>query len=175
MTLLTTEIIKSEKNTDLLVLNENIFRKNKIYNNVQYWTCNTANYKGSGMFDLDYHSSLGSFVLKKPHTNHESPVQHIIYLKKIYEIKSIITKNPLASTRTTIADALSEPYSTIEAMGNPENISRLLRAAKESTLNSKPYYNQELKLSFRLCFTVRNENFYKYGQEIFLTYLCMTT
>jgi hypothetical protein len=82
-------------------------------------------------------------------------------------MKQLIDKNHLSSIRDVVSKALSgEGEDVFSAVGNPENLFRLLRRYKESVINPKPYFNNLLNLSQRLLKTVRNEEFYKYSPEI---------
>lgn len=161
------EILKSERNADIINFREFLFRKSSVYGNNTYWRCIRNNCSARLVLNVNYNDNriLNDFEIEH---NHSEEHEKILRLRKYDEMKKRLENQHLTPIRNVIADSLmGEGRETLSKIGNPESIKRKLRTYKDKLINPKPYLYNQLMLSSRLSHTVRNESFYRYGPENF--------
>ena len=155
-------IIKSVKECDLIVENDYIYNMTKRNANTINWRCRIRNCGSTATTSLDYVLRIQNFYSTGEH-NHEPETSLVIKLSKTYEMKQLI-RFGFDSVRDVVHTVLRGADTiTIRAMGEFENLYRLLRAFKVSIKNPKPYLFEEMKLSRNLSYTCTNRIFFQFG------------
>lgn len=159
------ELTKSIRNADLLFKDGFMYRKNYASRLFQWWRCIDSQCTVTVSTNLNYIENKEVFSQNGEH-NHNNHNEKFYKAKKTSEMKEKIKLQHLTPIREIICSSLQgENVENLSYMGNPESISRTLRNFKESIINPPPIIFPTLKLSEKLCKTVRNESFYRYGPD----------
>jgi hypothetical protein len=131
-------IVYSSKNAELIIHNEFIFRISRINQTTVNWICTTKTCRATGCSSTNYIENPNSFVIISEH-NHLANVGETIRIIKINEMKRLI-RSGMGSPRDIVHTVLrASDLCVIDAMGDLENLYRMIRDYKVSIKNPKPY------------------------------------